>query len=262
MRNISVLAIVLGFVATGGSAVAEDICEGFGPQTPRDISSQAGANQRSFTLAPAASRLNLCNIHFHTQAEHKGPGFSLFAGSGEHGGYRCNDTDQLTPAQLEDPSGGHGACHGVKPGDTIEVHWVHSSCAVSPGEGLGSCLSNQCANPQLRVEAQVFLVVNDETALDFGAFVDNGMEVDGLHQAKALPTGTGQPVVFTGSTTGPKYTQQTCSPLQVTWSVRPNCARVNISSLHHWCEGNVFKEDHAHGVRQLVTAPALLSRIE
>ena len=57
------------------------------------------------------------------------------------------------------------ALEGSVEGDTIEVHWVHTTCDVDPGKGLGSCLSDACANPQLRVEAQVFLVVNDENAL-------------------------------------------------------------------------------------------------
>jgi hypothetical protein len=53
-----------------------------------------------------------------------------------------------------------------------------------------------------------------------------------------------------------------CSPLQVTWSVRPHCARLDINSLHAWAEGkNVFKEVESHGVRPLVTAPELLSAI-
>ena len=42
--------------------------------------------------------MNLCNIHTHTNAEHKGPGFSMHAGSGEHGGYKCNQTSELTEA--------------------------------------------------------------------------------------------------------------------------------------------------------------------
>lgn len=242
---------------------AQAICEGFGPQTPRDISSPAGENPISFTLAPSSAGMNLCNIHTHTNAEHKGPGFSVFAGDGEHGGYQCNDTDTLTQAELEDPGHGHGAFHGAVPGDTIEVHWVYTSCDVEPGEGLGACLSDACANPQLRVEAQVFLVVNDPDALDFRDFIYAGNVVDGRHQPLALPTGTGEPVVFAGSTTGPSYSQSVCSPLQVTWSVRPDCARLDVNSLYAWAEaGNVFNEDHSHGVRQLVTAPGLLSRID
>lgn len=255
-------AFFVATMALAPPAVAQALCSGFGPQTPRDISRAAGANQQSWPLAPPAAQMNLCNIHTHTNAEHKGPGFSLFAGATEHGGYQCNDTNTLTPAELTDPANGHGAFHGVKPGDTIEVHWVYSSCDVSPGEGLGACLSETCANPTLRVESQVFLVVNDPNALDFADFAYADNRVNGRPQPIALPGGTGTPVVFRGSTTGPKYTEAACSPLQVTWSVRPNCARLDISSLNRWAEnGNVFNETHSHGVRQLVTADELLAPI-
>lgn len=240
------------------------LCEGFGPQTPRDISSTEGLNQADFPLAPSYSELNLCNIHTHTNAEHRGPGFNIFVDDSPSGGYACNETASLTEAQLSDPTNGQGAYKGVKPGDTIEVHWVHSSCDVSPGQGLGSCLAEGCDNPLLRVEAQVFLVVNDpKNALDFNDFDYSGTKKAGFHQAKAIPSGTGEPVVFRGSTTGPSYTQMKCSPLKVTWSVRPQCAKVDISSLNKWAEkGNVFKETKSHGVRQLVTAPELLSPIK
>ena len=82
------------------------------------------------------------------------------------------------------------------------------------------------------------------------------------HQAKALPTHTGTPIVFAGSTTGPKYTEKKCSPYQVTWSVRPNCAKLNIASLDDWAaNGNIFNEGHSHGVRAPVTEPELLAPI-
>ena len=141
------------------------------------------------------------------------------------------------------------------------MHWVHSSCDVKPGPGLGSCLSEGCANPSLRVETQVFTVVNDPNALDFSDFTPTAYSASGKQQAKALPSGTGTPVEFLGSTTGPSFNEQTCSPLQVTWSVRPQCAKVDIRSLSNWCASNEFDEDHAHGVRQLVTNPKLLSPI-
>ncbi|MEM7428461.1 MAG: delta-class carbonic anhydrase [Pseudomonadota bacterium] len=259
MAKISKCLLAAVFLLPG-TAQAAGLCQGFGPQTPRDISLKAGGNQQVYAPAPASTAMNLCNIHFHTNAEHKGPGFSVFAGNGKHGGYKCNGSKDLSTAELAMPAG--TACAGLKPGDTIEVHWVHSSCKVNPGKGLGSCLSKSCANPQLRVEAQTFLVVNDPNAADFDDFVYAGNVVNGLHQPKALPTGTGKPVVFAGSTTGPSYTQAKCSPFQVTWSVRPSCTKIHIGSLSKWCEGNVFKEDHAHGVRQLVTAPELLATID
>ena len=253
---------VLVALSLAGPASAAELCEGFGPQTPRDISNRAGSNPQSFPFAPPSTELNLCNIHTHTNAEHKGPGFSIFAGDGQHGGYKCNESNYLNAAELEDPTHGQGAFHGALPGDTIEVHWVHTSCQVTPGVGLGACLSDSCANPTLRVETQVFLVVNDVSALDFNDLAYGGHMVDGLHQPRSIPSTTGEPVVFLGSTTGPSFSQFTCSPLQVTWSVRPNCAKVDFSSLNAWVEnGNVFEEDHSHGVRQLVKATELLSPI-
>jgi hypothetical protein len=112
--------------------------------------------------------------------------------------------------------------------------------------------SDACANPELRVETQVFTLVNDPGALNF----------NDLKLAEDLPVNTGKPVVFAGSTTGQKYSEQSCSPYQVTWSVRPKCEKLDINSIGEWCRGNVFKEDHAHGVRKLVTSPGLLSNIK
>ncbi len=117
-----------------------------------------------FDMAPPASEMNLCNIHTHTNAEHKGPDFSIFVDGTDHGGYACNASADLTEAERAPAD---GAFHNVKPGDTIEVHWVHTSCEATPGEGLGACVPESCENPLLRVEAQVFLVVNDANALDF-----------------------------------------------------------------------------------------------
>ncbi len=240
-----------------------DLCVGSGPQTPRDISSADGLNPIKFAIAPEPETLNLCNIHSHTNAEHKAPGFSVYAGDGAYGGYQCNETAELTEAELADPANGEGAFKGVKPGDTIEVHWVYSSCDVSPGEGLGSCLNDACENPTLRVEAQAFLVVNDTSAINFNDYVYENTVINGVHQPQALPSGTGTPVVFRGSTTGPSFDQSTCSPLQVTWSVRPMCARLDINSLNEWAaNGNTFNETTSYGVRALVTAPELLSPIE
>ena len=261
MKFMRIAAITACIFSLAVPLAAQELCEGYGPQTPRDIAETGGINARVFSLAESTGPMNLCNIHTHTNAEHKGPGFSVSGGDGVNGGWKCNETDSLTAAELEDPTGGHGSYHGVVPGDTIEVHWVFSSCDIAPGKGLGSCLSEACANPQLRVETQVFLVVNDPNAANFADFGYAGAG-DGLHKPKSLPTGTGEPVVFAGSTTGSSYDEAQCSPFQVTWSVRPSCMKLDISSLHAWAEGgNIFEEDHSHEVRQIVTSLELLAPI-
>lgn len=240
------------------TADSSGLCLDAGPQTPRDITSLIGYNQVDFPTAPPASEMNLCNMHTHTNAEHKGPEFSVFVGDGVNGGYACNNAELLSEAELTPAP---GAFQGAVPGDTIEVHWVYTTCDAAPGEGLGACVPETCTDPLLRVEAQTFLVVNDSEALDFMDLTYNGVSSDGFHQPAMLPTGTGEPVSFRGSTTGPSYTQSVCSPAQVTWNVRPQCARLDINSLHEWAENNPFNETESHGVRQLVTAPELLSPI-
>lgn len=237
---------------------------GFGPQSPRNIDDVAGTNHRTFGVAPAYTEMNLCNIHFHENAEHKGGEFTTHAGNGDgdgHGtGFEFNGalTDaELAPFDRKVGESDHGY---LEPGDTIEVHYVHTTAKVEPGATLGSCLNEATANPQLRVEAQVFVIVNDDDALDFVELTRHGV-VDGLHQAANIPANTGKPVQYIGSTTGPSYNEKG-SPLKVTWSVRPQVAKISISSVETWLKDNTFGERHAHGVRNLVMNPDLLSAIE
>ena len=238
--------------------------KGFGPQAPRDIDSIAGNNTRAFGTAPASAEMNLCNIHFHKNAEHKGGEFTTYAGNGDGHGYLSGYkySGHLSAAELEPvhndicPSE-HG---GLFSGDTIEVHYVYSTAQVVPGPTLGACLSDSIKNPQLRVETQVYVLANDKAAGDFGELTKHGVK-NGLHQALNIPNDTGTPVQFAGSTTGPGY-NEVASPFQVTWSVRPKVAKVNIETVGDWCKGNVFNEDHGHGVRNIVVNPDLLSKIE
>lgn len=237
--------------------------QGFGPQSPRDIDANTGKNSIMFNMAPAYTEMNLCNIHFHKNAEHKGGEFNTYVGNGDGSGYQSGYkySGKLSAAELK-PVGKdicpseHG---GLAPGDTIEVHYVHSSAQVTPGPTLGACMNDAIKNPQLRVETQVYVLVSDKKALDFGDLTKIG-EKNGLQQALNIPGDTGKPVQYAGSTTGPGYNEKG-SPFQVTWSVRPKVTKVNIETVGEWCKGNVFKEDHAHGVRNLVTNPDLLSRI-
>ena len=238
--------------------------QGFGPQSPRNIDSIDGANNLTFNTAPSFSEMNLCNIHFHANAEHQGGEFSAYAGNGDgHGygsGYKYSgklSSTELSPVSSQVCPSKHGS---LSPGDTIEVHYVHSSAKIKPGPTLGACLSEAVKNPQLRVETQVYVLVNDKKALDFGDLTKLGQK-NGMHQAMNIPTNTGKPVQYAGSTTGPGYNEKG-SPFQVTWSVRPKVAKVDINTVGDWCKGNVFNEDHAHGVRNLVTNPSLLSTID
>ena len=252
-------------VATQQSLLSKNTQDkGFGPQSPRDIDSKIGKNSRLFSTAPAYTNMNLCNIHFHKNAEHKGGEFTKYAGNGDgygyQSGYKYNNSltaTELVASKNEICPSKHG---GLLSGDTIEVHYVHSTAKVNPGPTLGSCLSDSIKNPQLRVETQVYVLVNDKDALDFKELTKHGIK-NGLNQALNIPNNTGTAVQYAGSTTGPGYNEKG-SPFQVTWNVRPKVAKINIDTVGQWCEGNTFKEDHAHGVRNLVVNPKLLSLIK
>lgn len=238
--------------------------KGFGPQSPRDIDQNYGVNKRVFGFAPNRSEMNLCNIHFHKGAEHKGGEFTKYAGNGDGKGHGTGFLyDGMLTSNETNPVSGKvcaGKGHSLQSGDTIEVHFVHTSAQVKPGPTLGACLADSTMNPALRVETQVVVLVNDDDALDFRDMAKIE-QINGYHQAPNVPSNTGVPVQYHGSTTGPSYNEK-ASPIQATWSVRPEVAKVDIDSVGDWCNDNVFKEDHAHGVRNLVVNPALLSPIK
>jgi len=240
-------------------------CVAAGPQAPRDIDSEKGENPTIFKDANKTEKMNLCNVHYHRNAEHKSEDYSIFVdtsystapgevvnGMGEHSGWACeeplygeNDSERITPST-------------ALPGDTVEVHWVYTSCDVdyaelNPHDGLGACMTATCANPQLRVVAQIFEVEED------GGYSDMSEPED--HSDKT--------VVYSGSTTGPGYSEEHCSPYQVTWDVKKTCGTINEHALHAW--GNeeleiggqiIERHEHAHGVRTLVTSKELLSKIK
>ncbi|MFT6957899.1 MAG: hypothetical protein ACJAYC_002915 [Halieaceae bacterium] len=277
IRSLLVLAIggaLIVSLPASANTVSDDVVEaqraaleantdgkGFGPQSPRDIDKDYGANLRAFGMAPNRGQMNLCNIHFHQNAEHKGGNFTTHAGNGDGKG---SDTGfvydgELTSSQLKPIRGKVCAGKGdsLKSGDTLEIHFVHSAAQVTPGPTLGACLADSTMNPGLRVEGQVVVLANDKDALDFNELAEI-VSLNGYHQAPNIPTDTGTPIEYLGSTTGPGF-NETASPLQVTWSVRPDVAVVDINSVKDWCDDNVFEEDHAHGVRNLVQNPKLLS---
>lgn len=251
--------------AQRAALAAETAGKGYGPQAPRDLNTLSGNNARVFETAPAYTEMNLCNIHFHEGAEHSGGEFTTYIGNGDGKGYNTGfaydgelTEAELTPVDyLVGPSGKNGA---LEPGDTIEVHYVHSTALVEPGPTLASCLSDAIINPQLRVETQVFVLVNDESAGDFVELTEVGI-VNGYHQALNIPSDTGAPITYAGSTTGPSYNEKG-SPIQVSWSVRPEVQKVHIGSIRAWFAENIFDERKAHGVRNLVVNPDLISDID
>jgi hypothetical protein len=238
--------------------------KGFGPQAPRDLGTMEGANKRMFSTAPAYTEMNLCNIHFHKNAEHKGGEFTTYAGNGDGKGFNTGfrydgelSGAELTPVTEKVCDSENGS---LVPGDTIELHYVHTTAQVTPGPTLGACLSESIGNPQLRVETQVYVLVNDGNGADFSTLTETG-ERNGYQQAMNIPSDTGTPIQYAGSTTGPSY-NEAGSPLQVSWSVRPEVMKVDIASVGKWCEDNIFDEDKAHGVRNLVVNPDLISDIQ
>ena len=263
-KDSNVLGNEATLAAQNAALSANTNGKGYGPQSPRDLASKNGANKRIFNPAPAYQNLNLCNIHMHKNAEHKGGEFKEFAGYGDGQGYQTGykysgklSLAESKPLAQDICKGDHGA---LSVGDTIEVHYVHSSAQVKPGPTLGACLSDSLSNPQLRVEAQVYILVNDPSALNFETLAKTG-ERNGYQQALNIPKNAGVPIEYAGSTTGPTYNEKG-SPLQVSWGVYPKVLKVNAESVGKWCSGNEFKEDHAHGVRNLVKDPELLSNIK
>jgi hypothetical protein len=238
--------------------------KGFGPQTPRDLDSKVGTNMRKFSMGVPSTDKNLCNIHFHRNAEHKGGNFTTYAGNGDGMGNNTGYMYDGTLSKAEKKPLNKNVCAGkgtsLLAGDTLEVHFVYTSAQATPGPTLGACLSESVMNPGLRVEGQVIVLVNDEDAIDFTKMAEVGM-ANGYHQAVNIPTDTGTPIEYLGSTTGPAY-NEVASPLKVVWSVRPEVAKVNLASVGTWCDSNVFNEDHAHAVRNLVTNPKLLSQMD
>jgi len=226
----------------------ENKCIGAGPQAPRDIDKPAGSNTVVFAEAPAAADMNLCNIHFHRNAEHKAAAYSIYVKDEEHSGWACREP---AAGRLENEHAEYEGCLGIAAGDTIEVHWVYTTCdiesaGVTPmGGGLSACMTTTCANPQLRVMAQVFT-----------------LQKNGELKFAGAPTNTSDPTVeYIGSTTGPSYNNEHCSQFQVTWDVNATCHSLDIDDFSRWCSNNVYHENHAHGVRELVTPEALLSKI-
>ena len=122
-RNLTIvgaavaLTLMGSLTIAGSKSVSDDVIKsqrdnlatstngaGFGPQSPRDIDSIAGTNTRVFQAAPAHTEMNLCNIHMHEGAEHKGGDFTAYNGNGDGKGYGTGFkySGELSAAELSD----------------------------------------------------------------------------------------------------------------------------------------------------------------
>src|SRR5690606_28522902 len=145
--------------------------------------------------------MNLCNIHIHKNTEHKGGEFTKYAGNGDGQGYNSGfkysgtlSKEEMVHLDREVCPSAHG---GLQSGDTIEVHYDHSTAQVKHGPTLGACLNDAIKNPQLRVETQIYVLVNDSSALDFNKLTTH-VERNGFQQALEIPSNTGKPIQYSG----------------------------------------------------------------
>lgn len=244
-------------------AALETLSTDSGPQSPRDIDQRAGNNRQIFSAAPPRQQMNLCNIHLHEGAEHRGGEFTTLIGVGDGAGFGTGFRydGALTAEELVafDRPVGKTAEGELSPGDTIEIHFLFSTSAVEPGQGLDACFSPKILNPQLRGEAVIAVLVNDPDAAQLTRIA--ALEtVNGYHQAPYLPDDLGEKVTYAGSTTGPDFNTAP-SLTQLTWDVRPRVLKLDIRSVEAWFRDNPFEERHAHGVRDLIIDPDLLAPI-
>ena len=137
------------------------------------------------------------------------------------------------------PPNGSPVCKDVTIGDKIEFHWVYTNCNLpaTPKAGLANCVCDR-DDLVLRVFAKGYLV--DE----------NG---------GSLSQPTTDFVKYTGSTTGPSYSNETCSLAKVNWQVHPHVTKLKRDSIAEFCSSNQWSEDHAHDIRVLVEREDWLS---
>jgi hypothetical protein len=59
-------------------------------------------------------------------------------------------------------------------------------------------------------------------------------------------------VKYVGSTTGPSYSDEVCSPAKVNWEVNRSVETLSRDSLAAFCADNEWSESKPHGIREVV----------
>ena len=265
----------------------ENVCAGKKPDLPNvecivdaltNVGPQAGANVTKgyngnmlvdhvpITTPYWQNGMCAVNVHWHLGAEHLSVGEYDENGNGPQieqvdGGIRQGH--QCTSYDAEDPKFTRAYdwkyCRNMEVGQTYEVHWPHSAA--------GACgTPNQFQTPfydgvfctdgvltdtasQIGVQAQVFIVVNDESY--FWPDLMRGMLVDGEKGADLA--------MYTGSTTGDARNNQICSQYSpITWQVDRKCHMISASSFDKLCYDMLQQRDdmsadtYPHGSRETV----------
>eukprot|EP00977_Amphora_coffeiformis_P012349 scaffold3048_cov192-Amphora_coffeaeformis.AAC.10 len=172
-------------------------------------------------------------------------------------GFKCYLYDEHDAAFTTPYNWQH--CHDMVVGETYEVHWPHSAAGAcgtpnqyqSPFADGVFCRDNVLTDTttQVGVQAQVFVVVNDEAYYYPDLF--RGMIIDGTYGVDIAK--------YTGSTTGTTRDNKICSQYNpITWQVDRQCHLISASSFDKMCADMTAQRDdmsadmHPHGARELV----------
>lgn len=213
-----------------------------------------------------AQHLKLTNLHYHLGAEHKFVGEyddptesekydaalkdknkldqdKPDAGDGHRPGFMCKASS--TKAGQKTP-GGNGEY-----GKTYEFHFVYSTAGddtlvANLGKAAGQDVTGRFqGNPMIVVQARVFVIDDSGTGASGGsASVDEDVKVP------TNPVKLENAVMYTGSTTGPKYNNKCCSPYVITWHVQTTCNRISAAAFDKLVAQD--NDGHMHGSRWLL----------
>ena len=218
-------------------------------------------------------------------------GRKLLAAAGASGGGttylggRCTKYPNLSTAQKSDYDWKY--CKNMVVGETYEVHWPHSEmgacntkwqyqlpfydgvlCRLGeeayPGKGkFGLGKVGETADPlslpgQIGVQAQVFVVVNDESY--YYPDMLRGMIVSSDGPGTLNGVMGKEVTAYTGSTTGTSRDNSVCSAYgPITWHVDRKCHLISASSFDKMCKDMLDQADdmsddiYPHGAREHVS---------
>jgi Delta carbonic anhydrase len=206
------------------------------------------------------------NVHWHLGAEHLsvgqydengiGPAMEKVEGEIQRG-HQCNFYDDNDPKFTRPYEWLY--CKDMKVGETYEVHWPHSAAGAcgtpnqyqTPFQDGVFCIDGVLEDTasQVGVQAQVFVVVNDDTY--FWPDLISGMIVDGKMGSDVAK--------YTGSTTGANFDNDVCSQYSpITWHVDRKCHLISATSFDKLCYDMLLQRDdmsgdlEPHGSRETV----------